>query len=136
MKFVMILSSFLLVFQVHAKNCQEIKGFEIFGETLSYEPQGEEIVKIRKWYPLPEFLSEHMGSFYNLKIKSPERINKLQILGEEYSISTSLKGNFQTKDLKLQNLFWKKKFHGQLEIKFFMDNKFFCKYETKVVASD
>lgn len=136
MKFVMFLSSFLFVSLVHAKNCQEIKGFEVFGETISYEPQGSEIVKVMKWYPLPEYLSEHLGSYHNIKVKAEERVNSLEFLGVTYSMSSKIANNYQTLDFGLQKILMKKKIHGPIQINFMRDKKLICTYETKVQTGD
>ena len=136
MKFVMFLSSFLFICQVHAKNCHEIKGFKIFGETISYEPQGSEIVKVRKWYPLPEYLSEHLGSYHNLRVSLKTRVNSLEFLGKSYSLSSKREESFQTLNFNLQKILMKNKVQGPIQIKLLRDNKLVCTYETKVQTGD
>ncbi len=112
MKVLIILFFFPLLGWANSECSQDIV---IFGEASSYEHVAGKIEKVSSKYELPLKLSEHMGKFEAIFIKSKKAVYGVSIFDHKYK--TKLNGEFyQVNDLNLDKLLKSKKVQGKFSI--------------------
>ncbi len=107
----------------------------IMGEASSFERIDNKVVKVSESYLLPRRLSEHIGDFKSLILKSSKQLVKIEILGKKVSLKKS-KHSYRTVNFNLYKTLNDSDFEGEFTLKVFGVDGFTCEKKFLVVVGD